>query len=202
MGTSGLMSGEWKRSEWRDIQTPATERAGPSYGPPSRHRATPRLHKLKGGLRRGILTAAKAARPRASPQRAVRAEPTPATVKRAAARRVFDPRAVWLRCSLSYRPLWVCAFARASPSDPWLENRTPLNFKTGSEENREGQDQRESFHPRRGSDCRKDSAEKPPVFGIRQMGRRMSKNFTPKMPYKRFVWSSWSILVVFSVVSF
>jgi hypothetical protein len=44
MGTSGLMSGEWKRSEWRDIQTPATERAGHSYGPPSRHRATPRLH--------------------------------------------------------------------------------------------------------------------------------------------------------------
>src|SRR5882724_7575620 len=46
MGTSGLMSGEWKRSEWRDIQTPATERAGHSYGPPSRHRATPRLHKM------------------------------------------------------------------------------------------------------------------------------------------------------------
>jgi hypothetical protein len=46
MGTSGLMSGEWKRSEWRDIQTPATERAGHSYGPPSRHRATPRLHKI------------------------------------------------------------------------------------------------------------------------------------------------------------
>jgi hypothetical protein len=37
-------------SELRDIQTPATERAGPSYGPPSRHRATPRLHKFKGGL--------------------------------------------------------------------------------------------------------------------------------------------------------
>ena len=44
MGTSGLMSGEWKRSAWWDIQTPATERAGHSYGPPSRHRATPRLH--------------------------------------------------------------------------------------------------------------------------------------------------------------
>src|SRR2546426_11149139 len=50
MGTSGLMSGEWKRSEWRDTQTPATERAGHSYGPPSRHRATPRLHKLRGAL--------------------------------------------------------------------------------------------------------------------------------------------------------
>ncbi len=47
MGTSGLMSGEWKRSAWRDIQTPATERAGHSYGPPSRYRATPRLHNLQ-----------------------------------------------------------------------------------------------------------------------------------------------------------
>lgn len=32
-GTSGLMSGEWKRNARRDIQAPATKRAGSSYGP-------------------------------------------------------------------------------------------------------------------------------------------------------------------------
>ena len=32
-GMSGLMSGEWKRSAWRAIQAPATERAGHRYGP-------------------------------------------------------------------------------------------------------------------------------------------------------------------------
>ena len=36
---------------------------------------------------------------RASPQRAVRAEPTQAAGKRPAARRVFAQKAVWLRCS-------------------------------------------------------------------------------------------------------
>src|SRR6266571_2434360 len=36
---------------------------------------------------------------RASPQRAVRNEPTPATGERPAARRVFGQKAVWLRCS-------------------------------------------------------------------------------------------------------
>jgi hypothetical protein len=42
-GTSGLMSGEWKRSAGRDIQAPATERAGLGYGPaytPPRHSST------------------------------------------------------------------------------------------------------------------------------------------------------------------
>jgi len=46
MGTSGLMSGEWKRNAWRAIQAPATERAGHRYGPPSRNRATPRLYEF------------------------------------------------------------------------------------------------------------------------------------------------------------
>jgi hypothetical protein len=46
MGTSGLTSGEWKRSAGQDIQAPATERAGLSYGRPTRHRATPRLYKM------------------------------------------------------------------------------------------------------------------------------------------------------------
>src|SRR6267143_6446806 len=36
---------------------------------------------------------------RASPHRAVRNEPTPATGKRPAARRVFAEKAVWPRCS-------------------------------------------------------------------------------------------------------
>src|SRR5258708_28011409 len=46
---------------------------------------------------------------RASPQRAVRSEPTPATGKRPAARRVFGQKAVWLRCSSVTDPSRVCS---------------------------------------------------------------------------------------------
>src|SRR5713226_8603587 len=54
--------------------------------------------KPRGALRRGILAVAKAAlAARSAPQRAVRNEPTPATDKRPAARRVFGEKAVWLR---------------------------------------------------------------------------------------------------------
>src|SRR6266851_4466886 len=50
--------------------------------------------KLPGALRRGILAVAKAAlAARSAPQRAVRNEPTPATDKRPAARRVFAEKA-------------------------------------------------------------------------------------------------------------
>ncbi len=138
MGTSGLMSGEWKRSEWRDTQTPATERAGHSYGPPSRHRATPRLHKLRGALRRGILAVAKAAlAARSAPQRAVRNEPTPATDKRPAARRVFGEKAVWLRPAREcFRSCSVVAAHSASfvaPAGLFPENSAPRSFQTGSE---------------------------------------------------------------------
>src|SRR5713226_981881 len=46
---------------------------------------------------------------RASPQRAVRNEPTPATDKRPAARRVFGQKAAWLRC-FSVTDRWrVCS---------------------------------------------------------------------------------------------
>src|SRR5260370_847196 len=45
---------------------------------------------------------------RASPQRAVRSEPTPATGKRPAARRVFGQKAAWLRCSSLTDPWRVC----------------------------------------------------------------------------------------------
>src|SRR5882672_10989088 len=49
------------------------------------------------------------ARAPASPQRAVRAEPTQAAGKRPAARRVFAQKAVWLRCS-SLTDRWrVCS---------------------------------------------------------------------------------------------
>ena len=46
---------------------------------------------------------------RASPQRAVRNEPTPATDKRPAARRVFGQKAAWLRCSSVTDPWRVCS---------------------------------------------------------------------------------------------
>src|SRR5713101_9721774 len=46
---------------------------------------------------------------RSAPQRAVRNEPTPATGKRPAARRVFGQKAAWLRCS-SVTDRWrVCS---------------------------------------------------------------------------------------------
>ena len=45
----------------------------------------------------------------ASPKRAVRAEPTQATAKRTAARRVFAEKAAWLRCSSVTDPFWVCS---------------------------------------------------------------------------------------------
>lgn len=46
---------------------------------------------------------------RASPQRAVRTEPTKVTAKRTAARRVFAQKALWLRCS-SLTDRWrVCS---------------------------------------------------------------------------------------------
>ena len=46
---------------------------------------------------------------RASPLRAVRAEPTQATGKSRAARRVFAAKPVWRRCSSLTDPSWVCA---------------------------------------------------------------------------------------------
>ena len=46
---------------------------------------------------------------RASPKRAVSDEPTPAMVKRRAARRVFAQKAVWLRCSSLTDPPGICS---------------------------------------------------------------------------------------------
>src|SRR5713226_4212295 len=46
----------------------------------------------------------------ASPQRAVTTEPTPATDKRPAARRVFAEKAVWLRCSSVEDPPGIFSF--------------------------------------------------------------------------------------------
>ena len=45
----------------------------------------------------------------ASPKRAVTGEPTRATAKRTAARRVFAEKAAWLRCSSVTDPSWVCS---------------------------------------------------------------------------------------------
>jgi hypothetical protein len=61
---------------------------------------------------------------RASPQRAVRSEPTTATGKRPAARRVFAQKAVWLRCSSVTDPSRVCSFV--APRHPAFCPKTDL----------------------------------------------------------------------------
>src|SRR5712691_4198101 len=70
------------------------------------------------------------------PQRAVRNEPTPATDKRPAARRVFGEKAVWLRPAREcFRSCSVVAARSASfvaPSGLFPENSAPRSFQTGS----------------------------------------------------------------------
>src|SRR6266849_2607948 len=68
---------------------------------------------------------------RASPQRAVRNEPTSATDKRPAARRVFGEKAVWLCCSSVEDPPGIFSFV--APSGLLPENSAPRSFQTGSE---------------------------------------------------------------------
>src|SRR6266446_5897185 len=62
---------------------------------------------------------------RASPQRAVRNEPTPATDKRPAARRVFAEKAVWLRCSSVEDPPGIFSFV-ASRHPAFSPKTAPL----------------------------------------------------------------------------
>jgi hypothetical protein len=59
---------------------------------------------------------------RASPQRAVRNEPAQATGKRPAARRVFAPKAAWLRCSSVEDPPGVFPFV--TPRHPAFGTKT------------------------------------------------------------------------------
>ena len=58
----------------------------------------------------------------ASPQRAVTTEPTPATDKRPAARRVFAQMTVWLRCSSVKDPQGVFSFV--APRHPAFSTKT------------------------------------------------------------------------------
>src|SRR5579859_7853753 len=63
----------------------------------------------------------------ASPQRAVTTEPTPATGKRPAARRVFEGKAVWLCCSSVEDPPGIFSGARAealAPRHPAIPSKT------------------------------------------------------------------------------
>src|SRR5712692_6732670 len=87
--------------------------------------------KLAGGPRRNILAVAKAAlAARSAPQRAVRNEPTPATGKRPAARRVFGQMAVWLRCSVvaARSARWrVCSLV-APAIRPFAGKQAPCEF--------------------------------------------------------------------------
>src|SRR5438445_4105053 len=64
---------------------------------------------------------------RASPQRAVRNEPTPATDKRPATRRVFGEKAVWLRCSSVEGPPGIFSFV-APAIRPFLRKQRPPEF--------------------------------------------------------------------------
>jgi len=59
---------------------------------------------------------------RASPTRAVRTEPTQATDKRPAARRVFAPKAAWLRCSSVEDPGRIFSFV--APRHPAFGAKT------------------------------------------------------------------------------
>src|SRR2546425_3888664 len=59
---------------------------------------------------------------RASPQRAVKNESTPATDKRPAARRVFGEKAVWLRCSSVEDPPGIFSFV--APRHPAFSPKT------------------------------------------------------------------------------
>ena len=64
----------------------------------------------------------------ASPQRAVRAEPTQAANKRPAARRVFAEKAVWAALLLSHRTLVAMLLRRALPYGLFRENSTLQSF--------------------------------------------------------------------------
>jgi len=63
---------------------------------------------------------------RASPQRAVSTEPTKATAKRPAARRVFAQRAVWLRCSSVEDPPGIFSFV--APDTALCAKTAPLRI--------------------------------------------------------------------------
>ena len=74
----------------------------------------------------------KAAEFRATPQRAVRNEPTQARGKRSAARRVIVESAVWNSCSVGYSPLQGCCLPLAPRTSPFHENSPPAHFQAYS----------------------------------------------------------------------
>ncbi len=68
----------------------------------------------------------------ASPQRAVRAEPTPDAAKRPAVRRISKEKADCLCCSLGRSPLRGYSLARAAPLSLFLGNIAHADSSTGS----------------------------------------------------------------------
>src|SRR5256712_12268596 len=98
----------------------------PAFTPP-RHSSTPQT--TRGAAARDF-GCGQGGEFRASPQRAVRNESTPATDKRPAARRVFGEKAVWLRCSSVEDPPGIFSFV--APSGLFPENSAPRSFQTGS----------------------------------------------------------------------
>src|SRR5713101_7186680 len=110
--------------EWTDLTSPA---APPIFNPRQKSGPTPRrgfracLETTRGAAARDF-GCGQGGEFRASPQRAVRNEPTPATDKRPAARRVFAEKAVWLRCSSVEDPPGIFSFV--APRHPAFSPKT------------------------------------------------------------------------------
>src|ERR1700757_4805842 len=78
--------------------------------------------KIRKGAAAGDFGCGQGGEVRASPQRAVRAEPTQAAGKRPAARRVFAEKAAWLRCSSVEDPPGIFSFV--APRHPAFSAKT------------------------------------------------------------------------------
>ena len=106
----------------RDLGLRNNEVAGPFLVKPSGRRAC--LKTTTGPAARDFVCG-QGGEGRASPQRAVRPEPTKATGKRPAARRVFEEKPVWLRCS-SVRDRWRVSSLVASRHPSFSSKTGPL----------------------------------------------------------------------------
>jgi hypothetical protein len=122
----------WRPAASPDRPTPARRSAGLrtcciadfQIGRASLVRACQRIEK---GPAAGDFEGGQGCEGRASPWRAVRAEPTQDTLKRPAARKVFAARPVWPRCSSLTELYWCAPSSRlAIPALPRIQD--PFEF--------------------------------------------------------------------------